>query len=234
MQPTQRFKKTLLASAVLFGTGITLNASAATFPVTAGAVPDVTVSFAPGFTELSFGSGIIGNKSGESCIMQGINGAGDADMLADVGFDNAATARTNFGALTGNACINTDPGSPMVIEIDAADLSTVAVTVNNITGTGWNWTPTAQSCVIDWDRVTTTDADVCQSLAGNTVTGVGMSLTKLSDGTGGTVEDSGGVYEYAAISGKTRMILAGTIQLTSEIPAGTIVSQDIVVQVTYE
>ena len=233
MQPTQRFKKTLLASAVIFGTGITLNASAATFPVTAGAVPDVTVTFAPGFTELSFGSGIIGNKSSESCVMAGITGAGDADLLADIGFDGAATARSNFGALTGNACINTDPGSPMVIEIDAADLSTVAVTVNDVVGTGWNWTPTAQSCVVDWDRVTTTNADTCNSLAGNTVTGVGMSLTKVSDGAG-TVEDSGTVYEYAAISGKTRMILAGTIQLTSAIPAGTVVAENIIVQVTYE
>jgi hypothetical protein len=236
MQPTQRFKKTLLAGAVILGTGITFSASAANFPVTAGAVPDVAVTLVPGYTTLSFGSGIAGSvsKVGTTCTMQGKTGIADAVLLFDQNGDetNDAVNPAAFGLLGGTGlCIVSTDGTPVVLEIDAADASTVTVSVPDVVGTGFTYTPTAESCVVDYDR--STIADTCVSLLNNTVTGVGMSLTKASDGVAG-IEDVATIYEFAAASGKTRMVLAGAITLDSAIAAGTPVTQNIIVQVTYE
>jgi len=232
MQPKQIMKKTLLASALILGLGNAFTASADLFPVTAGAIPDVTAGMVTGYTEVSFGTGVIGNKVGDSCAMNGITGISDAAMLWSVlGTATNDAQLGTYGALSGSACITTDPGVPMVIEIDAADTSEVTVTVADVVGAGYTYTPTAQSCVIDFGR--TNVADTCEPLTNNTVTNVGMSLTIASDGAG-TVEDVASVYEFAAMSGKTRMVLAGQITIDSEMPAGTVIADSIVVQVTYE
>lgn len=233
MQPTQRFKKTLLAGALLLGTCNAFNASADLFPVTAGAIPDVTAGFVSGYTELSFGTGLIGNKVGLTCTMNGITGISDDAMKWSVlGTATNDIELSTYGALGGTgACLTSDPGVPMVIEIDAADTSTVTVTVADVVGAGYTYTPTAQSCVIDFTR--TNVADVCEPLTNNTVTGVGMSSTISADGAG-AVEDVASIYEFAAISGKTRMVLAGQITIDSEIAAGTAIADSVIVQVTYE
>ncbi|AGH45406.1 hypothetical protein [Paraglaciecola psychrophila] len=245
MQPTQRFKKTLLASAVIFGTGITLNASAATFPVIGEAIPDVTAAPVAGFTQVSFGTGVIGNKNGQSCIMQGISEIDEAVLLFDEGQDAAnanagnvngsATVGSTVGSLSGNACVNGPGGEVMLIEIDGADASTVSVTVNDVTGTGWTYTPTAQSCVVKFSGNDTVDADSCESLELNTVTGIPMSLAQI-DGTGtGSAEVNTAETGYEAMTGKTRMILAGSITLSADLGQGTVFNTDnIIVQVTYE
>jgi hypothetical protein len=85
--------------------------------------------------------------------------------------------------------------------------------------------------VVDFDRATT--ADACVSLAGNTVTGIGMSLTQ-TDGAGGANSEEANTYGYADISGKTRMVLAGQITLDEEMNAGTVIADSIIVEVTYE
>ncbi|WP_339721741.1 hypothetical protein [uncultured Paraglaciecola sp.] len=235
MQPTQRFKKTLLAGALILGTGITFNASADLFVVSAEAVPDVAVSTVVG-TQVSFGTGVIGNKSGESCIMAGISDVDDADMLFDAIGDASNPNSGNLitaTALTGNACINGANGEAIVLEIDGADASTVTVSVPDVTGTGWVYTPTAESCVVDFDRGNDI-LDICQPLTSNTVTGVGMSLTQV-DGASATVDELPNTATgYAAMSGKTRMILAGSITLSADLGQGTIISDNILVQVTYE
>ena len=237
MQPTQRFKKTLLASAVLFGTGITLNASAALFPVIAEAVPDVSVLPVVG-TQVSFGSAIIGNKNGFFCQMQGISHVSNADMLFDTEGNSADTNSSNsilLAPIAGDACIDGPTGEAIILEIDGADASTVTVSVPDVTGTGWVYTPTAQSCVVDFDRATTNVADTCVPLTTNTVTGVGMSNTQV-DGINTGINDelvdtSDG---FAAMTGKTRMILAGRLTLNADLGQGTIESTNILVQVTYE
>jgi len=233
MQPKQIMKKTLLASALILGLGNAFTASADLFPVTAGAIPDVTAGMVDGYTELSFGTGIIGNKVGQECIMQGINGIGDDAMLWDIGATNAVVAPVNPGALSGTACLTTDPGVPMIIEINAADTSEVTVTVADVVGAGYTYTPTAQSCVIDYDRTNADASDSCVSLAGNTVANVGMSLDQ-TDGAGNSTETTTASFGYLATSGKTRMVLAGKITIDSEITAGTVIADSIIVQVTYE
>lgn len=232
MQPTQRFKKTLLAGALLFGACNAFNASADIFPITAGAIPDVIAGIAPGFTALSFGTGIIGNKIGQSCAMNGITGISDDSMKWSV-LSNATEGAelSTYGALSGTACITTDPGEPLVIEIDGADSSTVTVTVADVTGSGYTYKPTDETCIIDFGRSNV--ADTCNGFSGNTVSGVGMSLTIASDGAS-ALEDVASVYAFAAASGKTRMVLAGSITIDSDIPSGTVIADSIVVQVTYE
>jgi len=231
MQPTQRFNKTLLAGALILGTCNAFTASAANFPVTASAVPDVTAGMATGYTELSFGAGIIGNKVGLTCIMNGKTGIGsDALWWADA--SNTVVAASSPGALSGTgACLTTDPGVPMIIEIDGADTSTVTITVADVVGAGYTYTPTDETCVVDWDRGT--GADSCVGFSGNTVSAIGMSLNATA-GAGATTETAAAAFGYAETFGKTRMVLAGTVTIDSEIAAGTVIADSVVVQVTYE
>jgi hypothetical protein len=232
MQPTKRFNKTLLAGALILGTCNAFTASAANFPVTASAVPDVTAGMVTGYTELSFGAGIIGNKVGESCAMNGSTHIADAALQWDADGGNDDTAEgANYGLLVGNACITTDPGVPMVIEIDGADTSTVTITVADVVGAGYTYKPTDESCVVNFDRGT--GVDTCDDFAGNTVTGIGMSLTQ-TDGLLGAAAETATTFGYAGMSGKTRMVLAGSITIDSEIAAGTVIADSVVVQVTYE
>jgi len=215
--------------------GNAFTASGDVFTVSAGAVPDVTAAPVTGFTELSFGSGIIGNKVGESCSMNGVTGMAESVLLFDIDQDGTQNAAVNFGLLSGNACVtgNNEVGTPMVIEIDGSDSATVSVTVADVVGTGWTYTPTAESCVVDFDGTANDAADACTSLAGNTVTGIAMSGTQV-DANAGSAEVNANQYGYAAMTGKTRMVLAGSITIDSEIAAGTVVNDNIIVQVTYE
>jgi len=237
MQPTQRFKKTLLASAVLFGTGITLNASAALFTVSAEAVPDVAVAPVVG-TQVSFGTGVIGNKNGESCTLLGLTWVDEDDLMLDVagglGSNGTDGQLVTASPISGNACVTGSTGEIIVLEIDGADASTVQVSVPDVTGTGWVYTPTAESCVVDFDRATDSTQDLCVPLTTNTVTGVGMSNTQVDGVSTDTDEIPDSATGYAAIVGKTRMVLAGSLTLTADLGQGTVVSDNILVQVTYE
>jgi hypothetical protein len=237
MQPTKRFKKTLLASAVIFGTGITFNASADLFTVSAEAVPDVAVATAVG-TQISFGTGVIGNKNGSSCTLAGLTHVDEDDLLFDklpIGANATTGNLVTASPITGAACVSGSTGEILVIEIDGADASTVSVSVPDVTGTGWVYTPTADSCVVDFDRATTDTQDVCQPLTTNTVTNIGMSNTQ-PDGVDGTATNElpDTAIGYAAMTGKTRMVLAGQLTLTADLGQGTVVSDNILVQVTYE
>jgi len=235
MQPNLKMKKTLLASALMIGLGNAFTASGDVFTVSAGAVPDVTAAPVTGYTELSFGQGIIGNKVGESCSMNGVTGMAESVLLYDINEDGNLNTANLFGLLSGNACVtgNNEVGTPMVIEIDGSDSATVSITVADVTGTGWTYTPTAESCVVDFTGDATNAGDACTSLAGNTVTGIAMSATQV-DGTGGSTEVNAAQYGFAAMTGKTRMVLAGSVTIDSEIAAGTVVNENIIVQVTYE
>lgn len=240
MQPTQKFKKTLLAGALILGTCNAFTASAELLTVAASAVPDVEAAPVDGFTQVSFGENIIGNKSGSTCTLTGISDVADADMLFDNAGDssdanNGNVNGTTVGVLGGSACINGAGGEVMIIEIDGADASTVSVTVNDVTGTGWVYTPTSESCVVDFDRALDDTQDVCRSLASNTVTGIGMSNTQV-DGVDAAASNElvDGADGYALMTGKTRMILAGSITLNADLGQGTIVGENIIVQVTYE
>jgi hypothetical protein len=239
MQPTQRFKKTLLASAVLFGTGITLNASAALFTVSAEAVPDVAVAPVVG-TQVSFGESVIGNKSTGFCQLTGVSHISDADMLTDLGTlasdVNSANLFSNSPITTGTgltqACLTDAVGEIIVLEIDGADAATVQVFVDDVTGTGWTYTPTAESCVVSFDRAQDDTQDLCVPLTTNLVTGVGMSTAQASNT--GSDELAATATAYPLMEGKTRMVLAGRITLNADLGQGTVVSDNIIVQVTYE
>lgn len=247
MQPTtKRFKNTLLASALILGAGNTFNASADVFPVIGEAIPDVTAAPVSGFTQVSFGTGVIGNKNGDFCIMQGISELDEDVLLFDQGQDGSnatnagningsLTAGDTVGTLSGNACVNGPGGEVMVIEIDGADASTVTVTVADVVGTGFIYRPTAQSCVVKFSGNATADADACESLAANTVTAIPMSLAQINGSGTGSAEVNTAETGYLAMTGKTRMVLAGSIELTADLGQGTVFNTDnIIVQVTYE
>jgi len=101
--------------------------------------------------------------------------------------------------------------------------------VLDVVGTGYTYTPSAESCVVDYDNATT--VDTCVSLAGNLVTGVGMSLVQSANVT----ETPTGATDYALATGKTRMILAGTVTIDAPgIAQGVTVADPILVTITYE
>jgi hypothetical protein len=171
--------------------------------------------------------------------MLGLSHVADADLLFDKDGDSSDGENGNSilaAPISGDACIDGNTGEAIVLEIDGADSSTVTVSVPDVTGTGWVYTPTAESCVVDFDRATDNTADVCRLLTTNTVTGVGMSNTQTDGINTGIIADE--IPEvsdgYADMTGKTRMILAGSLTLNADLGQGTIVSDNILVQVTYE
>jgi hypothetical protein len=239
MQPTQRFKKTLLAGAITLGTGITFSASADLFTVSAEAIADVIVTPVVG-TQISFGTSVIGNRVGFNCTLPGLSHVSEADLLFDVGFNatnaNSANVVTSVPIGGTGACVVGSTGEIIVIEIDGADASTVQVAVPNVTGTGWVYSPTAESCVVDFGAATDDAGDTCVTLDTNLVTGVGMSAAQPNGAntliTGDEIPET--ATGYADIVGKTRMVLAGSLTLNADLGQGTVVSDNILVQVTYE
>jgi hypothetical protein len=245
MQPKTRFNKTLLAGAFILSAGNTLTASADTFTVTASAIPDVDVQTVVG-TQISFGTGVIGSKVGESCILAGIAHVSESDLKHDLtnaenggapGTLDNGTNLVTASPITGDACVANTTGQIAVLEIDGSDSATVTVSVAPVVGTGWTYTAGATSCVVDFDRALSDVQDPCRLLTTNTVSGIGMSAAQTGEGVAdatGSNETPDNNIGFASIVGKTRMVLAGTLTIDSAIPSNTAVTDNIIVQVTYE
>lgn len=239
MQPTRIYKKTLLAGAVIFGIGITLNASAETFTVSAQGIPDVVADVVAGFTEISFGSGIKGSIIGGSCLIRGATTFSDADMAHDLNADgnvDTLLSGTNlFGAVYPGAtgACNADAaadasGAAAIIEIDGVANSTVSIDIPDVVGTGYTYRPSAESCYVNYGG--TAADDPCTSLASGSATGVAMSAGYAAETDGSTPTD----YD-ATILGKVRMILAGELTIDAPgIAQGTPVTDSVVVTIVYE
>jgi hypothetical protein len=246
MQPKMKMKKSLLASALIIGLGNAFTASGETFTVTAGAIPDVAVTpnstLAIAGTELSFGTSVkLQPSSGTTCYIVAatnlieseidinLDGAAtDAEINTATPIDDAAATEYEPGDIGGSGCIAdsaTDgSGSLMVFDIDGADTSTVSVSIPNVSGTGWTYSPGAQTCVTKFTR--DTNADTCESFTGkNVVTAIKMAAADATEE--GTPDALGGV------EGQARLILAGTLTFDGTpvtAPAGEVVT----VTVTYE
>lgn len=240
MQPKLRFNKTLLAGAFILSAGNILTASAETFTITASGIPDVVAAPVAGFTTVAFGATIKGSQIGGSCKVSGASTFSDADMAHDLDQDGAADvldpgAGEVFGSVypgTTGAC-NKDTagqasGAAAIIEIDGVANSTVSISIPNVSGTGWTYTPSDESCYVNYGG--TTAADPCTSLASGSATGVAMAAAYASETVSGTATD----YD-TTIAGKVRMILGGELTIASPgIAQGTPVTENIVVTVVYE
>jgi hypothetical protein len=247
MQPKFKMKKTLLASALIMGLGNAFHASSETFTVSAGAIPDVsvvqnsTLGTLAG-TELSFGTSVkLTPTAGSTCTVLGASRTIESDLDVNLDGDDgtndfaittqlALAASTDvFGQVTGNGCIadvsGTPTGSTMVFDIDGADTSSVTVSIPDVVGTGWTYSPGAESCVTKFDRGA--GVDTCETFSGkNTVTGVLMAEAE------GTEEATGG-SGLGGVEGRARLLLAGTLTFDGtdvSAPAGEVVT----VTVTYE
>ncbi|MDU0354654.1 hypothetical protein RS130_12655 [Paraglaciecola aquimarina] len=240
MQPTQRFKKTLLASTLIIGAGITSTASAETFTITASGIPDVVAAPVTGFETVEFGATIKGSQIGGSCKIYGATTFSDSDMAHDLDQDGADDtldpgAGEIFGSVypgTTGAC-NKDTagqasGAAAIIEIDGVPNSTVSISIPTVSGTGWTYSPSDESCYVNYGG--DSSVDPCTSLASGSATGVAMAAAYGTETDGTNADD----YD-TIIEGKVRMILAG--ELTIEAPGiaqGTPVADNIVVTVVYE
>jgi hypothetical protein len=238
MQPTQRFKKTLLASAVLFGTGITLNASAEEFTITASGIPDVVADVVSGFGTVGFGATLKGGQIGGSCKIVGATAFKDSDMLHDLdqnGTDDTLSGGGIFGSVvsgTPSACYTdltaTKSGAAAIIEIDGIAGQTVSISIPDVVGTGYTYRPSDESCYVKYDG--STAIDPCTSLVSGGATGVLMAADW------GTETDAANAIDYGvAIEGKLRMILAGEITIDSPgMAQGTPVTENVLVTIVYE
>jgi hypothetical protein len=239
MQPTQRFKKTLLAGALLFGACNAFNASAETFTVSGTGIPDVDAAPVAGFTTLGFGATIKGGVIGGTCKILGASTFSDVDMHHDLDMNGADDTLAPAGAIFGSieqgttaGCATDTPGSAsgaaMIIEISGITGSTVAISIPDVVGTGFTYTPSDESCYVQYDG--TSAADLCTSLATGSATGVLLSANHATE-VDGTATD----YQTTDMVNKLRMILAGEITIDAPgIAQGSTVSEDIVVTVTYE
>jgi hypothetical protein len=242
MQPNMRTNKTLLASALILGLGNAFHASSESFDVTAGAIPDVTLTanstLTIAATELSFGTSVkLTPTAGSTCTITGAGEATEADVDYSIDGDatntdivsGATTGGLSIGDIQGSGCIadtaGAQSGSVMVIDIDGADTSTVSVSIPDVVGTGWTYSPGAETCLSDFDRAAT--ADTCTTFSGiNTLTGIQMSAGENTE-TGAVLSTLGD------IEGQARLLLAGTLTFDGTAvtaPAGEVVT----VTITYE
>jgi hypothetical protein len=234
MQPTHRFTKTLLAGALLLGTGNTFYASAQEFTITASGIPDVIAAPVDGFTTLGFGSTIKGGVIGGKCKIRGLSAIKDSYVEYDLNGDASDTdagATDFFGSVTGTACNDdasgTASGSAMIIEIDGVANATVAINIDNVVGAGFTYRPSAESCIMTYEGGDA--ADTCAALTTGSATGIKMAAAHATE-----VVAAGSPTDYGA-EGTTRMILAGEITIDAPgIGQGVPVSESVVVTITYE
>ncbi len=254
MQPKQTMKKTLLASALILGLGNAFHASSDVFPVSAGAVSDVDITQHPslGDAEISFGNRIKLNPTANSkCILVGATNAFETDINVnlDVSSDNndeadkitAASAlddtagpaahvpgdiASGSAGCLGDATTGDSSGSYMVLEVTGTPGTTVSVDIPNVTDTGWTYSASNQTCVVDYDG--TAGADTCRSFAGVTsITGVGLSEASASE----TVATTDFTENN---EGQTHILLAGELTFDGTALTAGAVSETITVTVTYE
>jgi hypothetical protein len=243
MQPKFKFKKTLLASALLLGLGNAFHASSDTYTVSAETVADVTVTTNTtlGATQLSFGTQVKVNPAANStCIIKGasvileseldVARDADADGTDVIVSDGAAATAEVPGDIggTGGCIADADgdaSGSFMVFDIDAANSSTVSVSIPDVVGTGWTYSAGAESCVMKYNGGTA--ADFCDDFGGITqITGVRMQAAD-------TAEFGGAVAGTDDLEGTTRLLLAGTLTFDGTAvtaPAG----EQVTVTIVYE
>lgn len=235
-------KKTLLASALILGLGNAFHASSETFNITASAIPDVSLTansaLAIADTELSFGTSVkLSPAAGSTCTITGAGEATEADLDYSTDGDatntdipsGATTGGLSVGDVQGTGCIadtaGDQSGSVMVIDIDGADTSTVSISIPDVVGTGWTYSPGAETCVSNFDRAAT--ADDCATFTGtNLLTGIQMAADENTE-TGANLSTLGG------IDGTARLLLAGTLTFDGtavSAPAG----EQVTVTVTYE
>jgi hypothetical protein len=239
MQPTRRFKKTLLASAVLFGTGITLNASAEEFTITASGIPDVVADVVAGFATVDFGATLKGGQIGGTCKIVGATAFSDSDMLHDLnqdGIDTTLASGGIFGSVvsgTPSACytdiLGTKSGAAAIIEIDGIAGQTVSISIPDVVGTGYTYRPSDESCYVAYNN--NNAVDPCTSLETGGATVVLMASTYVAENDATAIATNYGV----AIEGKLRMILAGEITIDAPgMSQGTPVTDNVVVTIVYE
>jgi hypothetical protein len=241
MQPKFKTNKTLLASALILGLGNAFNASSDTFTVTASTVADVdaqtTTTTTITATELSFGAQIKPNPTaGDTCYIVGASEATEADVGATIDGNNTETAIVSgattggysIGDIRGTGCIEDtagdQSGSVMLVSINAADSSTVSVSIPDVVGTGWTYSAGAESCVMKYNGGTA--ADTCETFDSTTsITGVRMQKAMTSEFPANAAATD--------IAGETRVLVAGTLTFDGtavSAPAG----EQVTITVTYE
>jgi hypothetical protein len=246
MQPKLKMKKTLLASALIAGLGNAFYASSDTFTVTASAIPDVSATTRTdlvGGTEVSFGTAINTNPgNGDTCTVVGASNAFEADIAVnlDQNASNNATAEINTntpitdgtnpylpGDITGDGCVadtaGDGNGSVMVFEFDGSATAAVTVSIPDVSGTGWTWSPGTETCVTDYDNATTTDT--CTDFDG-----INSVSTNLADAATTELDANADIENN---EGKIKVLLGGTLTFDGTPLSGTI-SDTITISVTYD
>lgn len=146
MQP-KNTKIALILGALFLGASGASNAVTGTFDITVNTIDDVVLTQD---AQLDFGSNVKAT-AGQSCTMDADTpDTGDFNMVPDV-------AATNFGALTGDACITGTTGSPAEFSLTGTPGSTVVITLADVDAGDFTFTPNNNAFPV-YDGATAGDA----------------------------------------------------------------------------
>lgn len=214
--------KKCIVAASFASASVSLNAADATYNVGFTTVPDITLIQ---IQAMDFGS-FLGLANGSTCTMA-VDTQADTNnkypgddllLLASVGPDTAGTDAEKLTSCgTAGAA---DTGTYGIYEIQGIAGGQVKVTVNNSTGTDFNYT--AAGCIGTYDG--SGNGDTCIAVTGAQQT---VTLAAAADTVGNAV--GAGIPS----PGVARIALGGTITTTSVHTAGQLLTETFVIDVTY-
>jgi hypothetical protein len=174
MQPSKN-KIALLTGALILGASSAANAVTEPFNITAKALPDVVITTV---TPLNFNTSIF-ITAGGSCLMNATT-PGDAST-ALMQYDGATIAAANYGALTGDGCVNgiAGTGTPGVYRVAGLEGSAIKITINNsATGGDVEFSPNS-GCIVTYEGGTV--ADTCDSFVPGVLANKKLALANANE-----------------------------------------------------
>jgi hypothetical protein len=204
MQPSKN-KIALLTGALILGASSAANAVTEPFNITAKALPDVAITTV---TPLNYNTSIFIDAGG-TCLM---NASTPGDLgTALMQYDGGTVATADYGALTGDGCVNggVGTGTPGVYRVAGLSGSAIKITISNsASGGDVEFSPNS-GCIVTYEGGNL--ADTCDAFVPGVLANKKLALDSASEdvGTGGTV----GV----PIEGEMIFTVGGTLSINNEL-----------------
>lgn len=179
-------------------------------------VPDVSIIQ---LQALAFG-GDMTLALNDTCTLLVTAAVGPSEVDAGISDTGAAVAGT-FEDRTGS-CDNANQGTAGIYEVSGGAGVPVKITVNTLTGTNFNFTPTG--AIGSYDGLNGANGDSFQDITADTEHTV--NLANVNDVTNAVL---GGAPQ----AGKTKIFVGGTLTASTALTAGTPYTETFTIDVTY-
>jgi hypothetical protein len=180
-------------------------------------VPDVSIIQ---LQALAFGGGMPLTLN-DTCVLL-VSGT-DTPSETDAGISSPAGApeSANYQTRTGQ-CDNTIKGAAGIYSVSGGSGVPIKITLNALTGTKFNFTPTGT--VGNYDGADTANGDSFMALVADTEATVNLANTN---------DVTNAIAGGAPQAGKTKVFVGGTMTASSNLVAGTTYTESFTIDITY-